>query len=546
MGFVGMGALVGDETPRRVSAPRGMTRRELLRALGVGAPGIVLLNGCVPEPSPEHPLPVHDQPDPAPFLDGVMAGDPQPDGTIIWTRVAAAADAEPVGVIWSVATDPEFATIVAGGTEVATAERGHTVKVRVTDLASDRWYWYRFEALGVASRTGRLRTAPALDAQPDRLRFAFGSCQQLNDSWFVAHRAVTEEPNLDFFLHLGDFVYADDRASQTLGDYRNLYRRWRREPLLRDFNAKLPMVAMWDDGEFYNGVDRFGPPARLTAASRAWFESMPVAEIGGRAWRTMSWGALADLPVIDVRSQRDPAIAEADRTKAPGSDAYLESRSQLGAEQALWLRERLLSSAARWRIVGSGVPVNPWRLVNLEFLRLFQSDLPPNAGLYASADGWDDYVAERTGLLRSLAAEGVHDTVFATAHTHIAMASDLRVDPDAGGPIVGHDLVAPSMTADPDVVSAYLGDLPRDAARSLLRIAEGWVLNQNPGMRHLNLEDQGYVVMDVTPDEIVAEYRMIDTFDPNAEAYTAARFRIVPGGTRMEVLRPTHARGSFR
>ena len=52
MGFVGMGAPVGDETPRRVSAPRGMTRRELLRALGVGAPGIVLLNGCVPEPSP--------------------------------------------------------------------------------------------------------------------------------------------------------------------------------------------------------------------------------------------------------------------------------------------------------------------------------------------------------------------------------------------------------------------------------------------------------------------------------------------------------------
>jgi hypothetical protein len=169
-----------------------------------GSRCIVLLNGCAPEPSPEHPLPVHDQPDPAPFLDGVMAGDPQPDGTIIWTRVAAAADAEPVGVIWSVATDPEFATIVAGGTEVATAERGHTVKVRVTDLASDRWYWYRFEALGVASRTGRLRTAPALDAQPDRLRFAFGSCQQLNDSWFVAHRAATEEPNLDFFLHLGD------------------------------------------------------------------------------------------------------------------------------------------------------------------------------------------------------------------------------------------------------------------------------------------------------------------------------------------------------
>ena len=40
-----------------------------------------------------------------------------------------------------------------------------------------------------------LRTAPAPGASPDRLRYAFASCQQINDSWFVAHRAAAVEPD---------------------------------------------------------------------------------------------------------------------------------------------------------------------------------------------------------------------------------------------------------------------------------------------------------------------------------------------------------------
>lgn len=532
--------------PNRIVAGRGgMSRRELLKALGIGVPGAYLV-ACAPSTSPTFPPPDHDVPDPAPFVDGVIAGDPRPDGSVIWTRLTAPAGGAAVGVLWTVSDDPSFATVAAGGVVTADASTGHTVKVLVDGLQADRWYWYRFEADGVASRTGRMRTAPAPGAAVDHLRFAFSSCQQLNDSWFVAHTAAAAEPGLDFFMHLGDYVYVSDTGTQSLADYRNVYRRWRREPLLKDFHAAVPLVAMWDDGEFYNGVDRLGPPARLAAGKQAWFENMPVLHAGDDVvYRTVGWGSLADVPMVDTRSYRDPYLETNDFTQGDGLTAYAPDRSQLGPEQYAWLVQQLVSSAAHWRIVGNGVPISPWRLVNLEFLRPFRQELPPNAGLYIRSDGWDDYMVERRNLLNALLAAGVTDTVFATGQTHIAIASELRPDPDAGGPAAGFEFVSQSMTADPDIKRSYLKDLPSDVASGLLRVAEGFLMGQNPGMRHLNLEQQGYVLVDVTPEEMVVTYRHVDTYDPDAEAYDGTKLRVVKGGQRIEVLSHRDGAGSI-
>ena len=59
-------------------------------------------------------------------------------------------------------------------------------------------------------------------------------------------------------------------------DLRSVWRTFHSNELLQDMHAKVPLVAAWDDGEFYNGVDRTGPAERLAAARRAWFEAMPV------------------------------------------------------------------------------------------------------------------------------------------------------------------------------------------------------------------------------------------------------------------------------
>jgi alkaline phosphatase D len=513
-----------------------MSRRELMAALAAAGLGGIVASACAAEPPEWAPL------DPGahevgPFPDGVMAGDPLDDGAVIWTRVLPPRGdpAATVPVIWSVAADASFSNILAGGAVVAGPGAGHCVSVRVSGLPSDGWYHYRFEAAGAASRVGRMRTAPSPGGSPDRLRFAFASCQQLS-SQFVAHRAIAAEPDLDFLLHLGDYVYVNDELTLSLEDYRDCYRRWRRQPHLRDLHAAVPTVAMWDDGEFYNGIDRGGDPLRLEAAARAWFESFPVMDPGGRrAYRSLSWGGLVDLPVIDVRYFRDPASEETDYT-TPGVP-HDPARTTLGAEQFAWLTGVLGGSTAAWRVIGNPYNIAPWKLVNLEWLRPFRPGMPPDAGIYAPNEAWDDYLRERRDLLAYLADHDIADTVFASAHTHIYITSELRVDDRPGSAPVAVDFCTGSLTADPDPRIAYLPDLPLEVAEEVLEVAERWVIaNNGPSMRHFNLVEQGYTVVEVTPEEMRVTHRVIDTHDPDALARDGARFRLRKGSSRLEVL----------
>ncbi|MEI7886693.1 MAG: alkaline phosphatase D family protein [Actinomycetes bacterium] len=535
-----------------VSSGRGITRREMLKGLGFGVGATVLISGCVvPAPSENPRLPPAGTPDISPFLDGVIAGDPAPDGALIWTRVEPRVVGADMPILWTVADDAAFSSIRAAGLATANAAEGYAVTVPVTGLDPHSWYYYRFEAADsagnqVASRAGRLRTAPAVGSSPDRLRFAFASCQQINDSWFNAHAAAAAEPDLDFFMHLGDYVYVSDTNTLTREDYRQTYQRWRKQPLLRDLHAALPMVAMWDDGEFFNGISKNGPPARLAAAKQAWFEAFPVIDPGGlQAYRRFPWGDLVDLSMIDVRAYRDDPVDNIVYTDNGG--AYDPSRSTLGAEQYAWFTQGLAASQATWRVIGNQYNMNPWKLVNLEFLRSLRPDLPPNAGIYAPNEAWDDYLYERRELLKFIGDCGITDTVFTSGHTHVALVGELRADYDRPDtPVAAFDFCTGSLTADPDPRKSFLGDLPEPLAEEVLRAAERIVLNSNaPALRHMNLIDQGYTVVDITPEEMLVTIRNINTMDPDAEAVDGARFRLRKGAKRIEVLpTPTH-KGSF-
>jgi hypothetical protein len=91
------------------------------------------------------------------------------------------------------------------------------------------------------------------------------------------------------------------------------------------------------------------------------------------------------------------------------------------------------------------------------------------------------------------------------------------------------EFVTGSLTADPD---------PRTIApEDLLHAAEAIMLQANaPYLKQIDLLHQGYTVVDVTPDEALVEFRVLDTFDPDAEASTFARFRVVAGRPGIEVL----------
>jgi alkaline phosphatase D len=244
------------------------------------------------------------------FPQGLASGDPTPTSVMLWTRVATRrGSTAPVNLRLEVSLHPDFSALVATRDVDATSDSDHTVRVLVTDLTPDTTYYYRFWADGdVTDLLGRTRTAPAPDS--DRpVRLAFASCQSYEGGYYHAWRTLLDEDlatapseQLDFVLHLGDFIYealgygtartvpdfadaGDRRHALTLADYRHLYKTYLTDPDLRAARARWPFICTWDDHEFSDDswqsvstYDAAGTPeqARKVAANRAWFEFIPA------------------------------------------------------------------------------------------------------------------------------------------------------------------------------------------------------------------------------------------------------------------------------
>jgi alkaline phosphatase D len=129
-----------------------------------------------------------------------------------------------------------------------------------------------------------------------------------------------------------------------------------------------------------------------------------------------------------------------------------------------------------------------------------------------------------------IAAHQVPNVVVSSGHTHFYKASEIMPDfDDPASPITAVEFVTGSLTADPD---------PRTIApEDLLHAAENIMLEANtPYLKQIDLLHQGYTLIDVTPEETIAEFRVLDTFDPDATATTFARFRVVAGRPGIEQL----------
>ncbi len=147
-----------------------------------------------------------------PFTLGVASGEPLPDSVVLWTRLApdplagGGLPPEIYPVQWEIATDDAMRTIVQRGTELATPQLGHSIHAEVHGLEADRWYWYRFRCGDAVSPIGRTRTTPPVHAIPDRMRFAFVSCQSYEQGLYTGYDHMQRE-DLDLVVHLGDYIY---------------------------------------------------------------------------------------------------------------------------------------------------------------------------------------------------------------------------------------------------------------------------------------------------------------------------------------------------
>jgi hypothetical protein len=94
----------------------------------------------------------------------------------------------------------------------------NTVRNKVTGLQAGQTYFYQFIAGDVRSNVGRFKTAPASNADVAQLQFAYLTCQDWSVNHWGAMDYIAKNENLDFIIHLGDYIYETVGAAFQTGN----------------------------------------------------------------------------------------------------------------------------------------------------------------------------------------------------------------------------------------------------------------------------------------------------------------------------------------
>lgn len=332
-------------------------------------------------------------------------------------------------------------------------DAGHdfTGKVLFDELAPATAYAYRAwcddgatnQDGEIDAARGRFRTAPS-PADRRSVRFAWGgdvagqnACRDEKEGYTVFDRIVELSP--DFFIGLGDMIYADD-ACAPIGRYGNrqvvgpespsvdlpgFWAHWRynrTDPASQRLLASTAYYAVWDDHEIMND---FGPhrdtlpiaPGRhlLPIGLQAFLDyqpMMPPRQAPTRLYRRIRWGRQLELFFLDTRQYRDANVLP---------DTGLQPKTMLGATQRRWLIDGLAHSDATWKAVVCSVPLSI-----------------PTANEKKGHDGWADdhqqtgFERELVSILRELDRQHVRNQVWITTDVHFATV--FRYTPFADDP----------------------------------------------------------------------------------------------------------------
>ena len=503
----------------------------------------------------------------AAFQYGVASGDPLPDEVVIWTRVTpspaatpGSGEGAPTKVTWLMAEDADLKRVVRRGTVTTSPLTDHTVKVDVRGLQPGRAYFYRFTALKASSPIGATRTAPAADALNASLRFGMVSCSNYTGGYFSAYRHLAARDDLDFVLHLGDYLYeygngADrygpatligrrdhDPAVEivTLSDYRRRHALYKADPDLAALHRKYAFVTTWDDHEVTNDTWREGAEnhqeetegpfvPRRNRAYQAYDEWMPIRlpesrnEQETRIYRRLRFGALADLTMLDLRQYRDEQVPATD-----GAAIDDPARTMTGPEQQAFLEQGLSAAGSpAWRLFGNSVQIMPVKTPPLpadlaSALAVLQGGPTPvslpQSGFSLLVDPWDGYTANRQRVLEFALSEGVGDPVFLTGDIHSTWAADLPIDagtyagtPTEPSPSAGIEFVCTSVTSD------NLNEITRTPPRTTSLAVEQEIKLANRHIKEVELDSHSYSVVDLTPERVQFDtFFLSDREDPQA------------------------------
>lgn len=473
-----------------------------------------------------------------PFSLGVASGYPEPNGVVLWTRLVPDISApggglpcEALAVRYEISENQNFTSIVEQGQAWAEPHFAHSVHVETKKLNPGRDYWYRFHVADATSPIGRTRTAQPIDQMPDKLRFAFASCQQYEQGYYGAYRNMAKE-DLDLVIHLGDYIYEASWGNTkvrshgspepiTLDDYRARYALYKSDADLQTVHAAFPWAMIWDDHEVENDYaddqsENADDPRwfiqRRAAAYQAWYEHMPVRRFMApfhayaRIYTQLKFGQLAQINLLDDRQYRSPQPCPQKGRGGAGfvenCAARLDSRATLlGERQEAWLASNLASSKARWNVLAQQT-------------LMAQADKKKGEGQKFHTDAWDGYPAARERLIDALATTRASNPIVIGGDVHSYWVTDLKRDYDRpDSPTIGSEFCGTSITSAPP---------PEEAIQT--------AKDEGPHIKFATGLYRGYGIMTLTGQRLQTDLRAIkDHLDPDTQVETIASFIVNDG-----------------
>ncbi|UCE47936.1 MAG: alkaline phosphatase D family protein, partial [Phycisphaerales bacterium] len=324
-------------------------------------------------------------------------------------------------------------------------------------------YYYRVTDAQNNMAIGRFRTSWDIGVSAG-LRFgASGDWQQAPP--FLSLKNVPER-DLDFFIKLGDGIYADSETpalpgvvqAHTLEDFRikhseNLSSRFGSN-VMALLNASTPILATIDDHEIVDNfaggavpgqspdasdVDPLEPPLFTDAvafvnetqvyqdAMQAFQEYHPIRDElwdtpndvrtheKPKFYRKAAYGSDAVILILDSRSFRDAPLSvvtdpfDANEVEAFLASSFTSDRTMLGRAQLESLKNDLLESQQddiTWKFVIIPEPIQNFGVINAE-------------------DRFEGFAAERTELLKFIHEKTIQNVVFIAGDFHGTIVNNL-------------------------------------------------------------------------------------------------------------------------
>ncbi|MGA1622955.1 MAG: ExeM/NucH family extracellular endonuclease, partial [Synechocystis sp.] len=377
---------------------------------------------------------------------GVASGDVDQDSAVLWTRSTVLGE-----VMFEYATDANFNNIVGSVTETVN-DANLPVKTEIEGLTAGTEYFYRVTDAQGSQEVGRFVTAAAPGTSTG-LTFGVSGDWRGEVTPYPAIRNIPDQ-NLDFFVALGDTVYADDRSpildkdqAETVEDFRlkhqEVYGSRFGENFWASARASTSILSTIDDHEVTNDFQggatadtdaRFPETTGLINDTAIFENGLQVYQeynplrdefydapgndlFDGerKLYRFNTYGDDAAVITLDTRSFRDQNLPVPNPTDlnavvtSYATSLLTPDRTLLGDVQLEALKADLLAAD------GNGIT---WKFIMIP-------EPIQNILVGVNTDNYEGFAQERAQLLQFIDENNIENVVFVAADIHITTVNNL-------------------------------------------------------------------------------------------------------------------------